>query len=563
MSIKINSKLKEKIKHRFSTHPLLFSALVITLLCVLTFGRSLFGGYIMDDWPVVKENSQITEIKYIPNYFTQGVWANTDWADEVDLADFRNYRPLFLLLLNLEYQLWGESSLAYHAVNLILHIINSLLVFYLIILLLQKSGNESKLHIAAPLGAILFAVHPTHVESIAWISGVTDLLATLFILSTIIFYLKYSATRKVVFGVLAVTSYLAALLSKESVIFLPLLMVFYDILFEKKFYIRRYIPYGILFILYLIIRDAVLVQAGLYYNIENWDVLLQFVAYYFQLLFVPWPLEYYYGKLGNNILNIVAGACIIFALLYLTTKLSKKTFPFFAFSICCILVTLAPALSISLLKEPVFAIRVLYAPSIGLALLVAGLYFYSRVTTQRLIVTCWSIVTIIFMSLSVVEINDWKNDEVFYTQAAIASPESYRPYKGLVLFYERANNTPKIVEALLKGASLTNDDMVYIEFIEKVALLYGQDGDIEKSEYYYKDVINKAPKHSSAWVGLGNNALARKDTEQALEYYQEAFKADPANAVASYNLAMVYRSLGYTQEARQYQLITQQLQNRI
>lgn len=559
--MKCADNIKEKLRINFKAHPMLYSALLIVTLCCITFGRGLSGDFVLDDWPVIKENSKITEAKYIPGYFTSGVWANTDWADEVGMNEFRLYRPLLLLVLNIEYRLWGDSPLGYHVFNLLLHCINSLLVFILTFNLLRVFDNKSTKIKAATLGAIMFAVHPVHAESIAWTLGMNEPLAALFLLSGIISYQKYSITRKSSFGVLAIVWYMAALLCKESVILLPLLIIAHDKLIENKVFLWRYVPYGLLLVFYFIIRSAVLTENSdeVFFDIGQWPVLLEFVTHYIQLLFIPWPLEFYYGRPPSNILSIIFGACVIFSVLFFMISKFMKLSPLFIFAIIWVVATLAPALSVALIKDPVFAMRVLYLPSVGVGLVVAWLYSFSGEKPQRIIIGFCSVIVIIFVSLSIIETGDWKNDEVFYSEAAIASPQSYKPYQGLALSYERSNRDYKAIDANLKAASLSHDDDYY-RLLEDVGRLYGQNGDIQNSERYYQEVLRLAPQRSSSWVGMGNNAYARQDLNQALDYYQTAFNADPTNIIASYNLAMVYRNLGNMEQAMHYQRITQQLQ---
>lgn len=104
---------KNKFKGIFSAHSTLWSTLLIVTLCLVVFGRGLWGGFVMDDWPAIKEISKITEVTYIPNYFTHSVWANTDLADQVGLSGTSLYRPLFLLTLNIGYQLWKTALFAH------------------------------------------------------------------------------------------------------------------------------------------------------------------------------------------------------------------------------------------------------------------------------------------------------------------------------------------------------------------------------------------------------------------------------------------------------------------
>jgi len=203
------------------------------IFCVIVFASGLGGDFVMDDWPVIKENSKITDTKYIPDYFTSGVWANTDLAEEVGIGGHSLYRPVFLLTLNLSYQLWGDSALGYHALNLTLHSINTILVYFLILGFLSPNYR-----MVAGMSAAIFAVHPVHVESIAWITGMTDPLVSLFLLCGFLLhrrgYQSTSRQKKWVYAISAPLCFALALLSKETAIFFPLILIIYDVLFQRN-----------------------------------------------------------------------------------------------------------------------------------------------------------------------------------------------------------------------------------------------------------------------------------------------------------------------------------------
>src|SRR6185369_10292782 len=94
-----------------------------------------------------------------------------------------NYHPLTVLTFAIEYQLFGIAEKGYHVVNLLLHLLNVLLVFRVVLLLSDKSW-------VALIAAFLFGIHPMHVESVAWISELKDLLYTFFFLASYFYYLK-------------------------------------------------------------------------------------------------------------------------------------------------------------------------------------------------------------------------------------------------------------------------------------------------------------------------------------------------------------------------------------
>ena len=538
----------------------------------------------MDDWPVVKENSKITGSQYIPDYFTSGVWANTDLSEQTGVGGHTLYRPLFLLTINLAHQLWGDNTFAYHALNLGLHAINTLLVYFLVIGFFSSASRMT-----AGMAAAIFAVHPVHVESVAWIAGITDPLVSLFILSGFLLHrrskqLQSTQTQPKQLSSLlpaigAPLCYALALLSKETAVLFPLILIIYDALFQRTSLktptvIWRYAPYAVLLVLYVILRGHALGADELTNNslwsrmdFHQWPRLLEFAAHYIQLLIFPSPLEYYYTIPNTGSLALIVGGMIILGALYYLFRALKsgqqQEYKLFLLSLAWIVVFLLPALPIALFNEPVFAIRILYLPSVGFTLFMAWLIHHAQNLSSRFTVAVKAITSIMLLSfgmITVVETEDWANDTVFYIQAMKTSPDSFKPIAGLAAAKARENNIDYAIDLYLRAAELAPRESDKLDYQENAASLYGQSGNTQKSEELYQDILHHDPKRSSAWVGLGNNALARNSSQQALEFYQKAYQADPNNFVASYNLMLIYQKLGKLQQAAYFRNISKRLQ---
>ena len=126
--------------------------------------------------------------------------------------------------------------------------------------------------------------------------------------------------------------------------------------------------------------------------------------------------------------------------------------------------------------------------------------------------------------------------------------------------YEREGDNTEAVKLYLKAAELSPTELDRLAFLESAALILGQDSKTKDSEYYYREILKSDPQRSSAWVGLGNNALARQDNQQAIEFFKKAFQADPKNFIAPYNLALTYRRIGDIEQAQYFENIARQLQ---
>ncbi|MCY3622030.1 MAG: tetratricopeptide repeat protein [Gammaproteobacteria bacterium] len=173
-------------------------------LCVLvcvSYYPSLAGGFVWDDFvfteaPVIREWS--------------GLW--NIWFSPADIRHEGHYWPIVYTTFYLEHKLWGFDPLGYHVVNLALHLVNSLLVWRLM-------GR-----LAVPgawLIAAVFAVHPVHVESVAWIIERKDLLSGLFYLTAFLTWLRFVETPTVRGYALALALFVAGMLSKSIVVTLP------------------------------------------------------------------------------------------------------------------------------------------------------------------------------------------------------------------------------------------------------------------------------------------------------------------------------------------------------
>lgn len=136
------------------------------------------------------------------------------------------FRPLFIFSYIIETRLWGTNPVGYHVTNILLHVTNSFLVFILARQLVPDP--ETSLNTARNISLVaglLFLLHPSHTESVSWISGRVDLIATLFCLLSLVTYIVYLRTRARWSLICSLCFFALALLAKESVIALPFFVI--------------------------------------------------------------------------------------------------------------------------------------------------------------------------------------------------------------------------------------------------------------------------------------------------------------------------------------------------
>lgn len=188
-----------------------FSLLLITGLAVLLYAQTLNFTYVWDDSLLFLDKTALLNEYLSWSLLTEPVLPNTTYM-----------RPLVFLTFYLEFNIFGQSPAISHAINLIIFIINTWLVFFLCLIIARNSQRAYPMRLAL-LAALFYTAHPALVESTAWISGRFDSLATLFILLSCITYL--SSIRSIFQISLICIFFMAALLSKELGALLPAVLI--------------------------------------------------------------------------------------------------------------------------------------------------------------------------------------------------------------------------------------------------------------------------------------------------------------------------------------------------
>lgn len=202
-------------------------ALILTAICVITF--LCFRNTLNNQFTNWDDDYYVTNDPYIKAFtpenlkvlFTQDITKN-------------NYHPLCMLSLAVNYHFAELSPMTYYLTNILIHIANIILVFFLFIELCRRlmMGNDAGLFIAS-LGALWFGIHPMHVESVAWIAERKDVLYTFFYIIGLLCYLKYTETEKKKWYWLSFAVFVASGLSKPMAVVFPMSLLCMDILLQR------------------------------------------------------------------------------------------------------------------------------------------------------------------------------------------------------------------------------------------------------------------------------------------------------------------------------------------
>jgi tetratricopeptide (TPR) repeat protein len=352
-------------------------AFIPLALALLVSVNTLWNGFASDDGQQVLSNEFIKKFSNIPYAFTSSVWAFTG-GDVIFTVD-PYYRPLFSVLFTINHALFGTQAWGWHLINLVIHAAVTMLVF----LVIKEVTDSGWL---AVITASLFAVHPAHAESVAWVSGVTDPLMALFLLPAFYFYVRYRKQKRNHLLALALGFYFLALLSKEAAITLPIFIAYCELFyFNRPLPVRaraaRLLSIAALFavptVIYFLMRyhaiSVLLVGSARYPHAFGIATVPLAVVKYLALMLVPANYSYqHYTPFVESAASfrLLAPLALLAAL---TAGVWVTRSRELAFAAVWFLVMLLPVLAALQQFEPAYMVqeRYLYVPSIGVCLAVA------------------------------------------------------------------------------------------------------------------------------------------------------------------------------------------------
>ncbi len=430
-------KLKEKRDH--SLLPWFFLVAILTAVCLLPMLKNEFTNW--DD-----------EFYVINNPLLRGPQWKRIFSEQV----LGNYHPLTILSYAFNYAISGLDPFSYLLVNYLFHIANTLLVFYFI---WNISGKNKFI---AAFVAIVFGIHPMHVESVAWVAERKDVLYTFFFLLSLIQYWIFLTKAKKKNLVFCFLFFVLSLLSKPAAIVLPFVLFLLDYWYGQslKKNIVFKIPFFALSILFGVITVGIQnssAMAGL--SIFSISDRLFFACYvlmtYFYRFFVPYPLSAFHPFPITNFAGwpIYLSPIFVAALLIAFWFLRKNKI--FVFGILFYVINLLLVLQVISIGLTIVSERYTYVPYIGLAFMFAMLVSRIKFIPQKASLAIGAVFIVISGILTFQRTKVWKNSGTLWTDALKTYPRA--PYART----NRANYLSKL--------ALRSDQKPFADSIYKVA----------------------------------------------------------------------------------------------
>jgi Tfp pilus assembly protein PilF len=554
------------------------------LICVL-----LIAAIIAVYWPVYSYNF----VKYDDDlYVTNNInvhsglnFKSIHWAFTSGYAS--NWHPVTWISHMIDYQLFKNWAGGYHLINVLFHILNTLILFY--VLMRMTGALWPSVFVAAA-----FALHPLHVESVAWIAERKDLLSTFFWLLTMWAYVRYVENPKLKWYLAAILLFVLGLMSKPMVVTLPFVLLLLDYWpLRRKITWRlltEKIPFFAGSLAACVITYFVQQRSGATIAVEimclKARIANAFISYLTYITNMIWPsrLAVLYPHPGNAFSvtkAIISGLLLVIASIIFIYLGRRRRY--FTVGWLWYLGTLVPVIGLVQAGLQAMADRYTYMTLTGLFIIIAfsASEFVPKWRNRNIILGCLAVVVLSGWAFTAsVQLKYWKDSLPLFEhtlQITENNPlilEDYATYLSeLGRFDEAIEQSNKFLKLKPKSAEAHNNlgniflqtgktDQAIEQF--RLAIKYNpglaqaffnlasalkKQGKPQDSIEYYKQAVKVKPDYVDAYLNLAITLNELKKSDQAIEYFNKALELDPGNVFVHGHLSMALAAVGKTDEA--------------
>jgi len=532
---------------------------ILIIAGLLVYVNALPNKFVWDDEEQVVNNTVIREWGNLPVILTSG----TFYAGGAGLSG-SFYRPLVSLFYFLNYQIWGLQSWGFHLFQIIFHLINVILVY----LLLEKILSDFKIsHFkeSAFLTALIFAVHPANVESVAYIGGIAEILYAFFILSAFyILALGINLEKGTMGGKFFYWSMILSffgLLAKESAAAIfPIMALYLYFLFKPglKFWLKYFIPSSVFVIGFDIILRTF--AARIPFNQPNFSPIAQdgFIVrlltlpyelfYYFKTVFFPYVLVTSRQFTVNSLSDIrfwgplLILAFIGFLVFILIKKQRQESWKPHSFFISWFFMAIFPALNIVVPLDMTVAERWLYFPMIGIIapVSVASVQAIERLSLnwRRLAFIILGIIIVALSVRTIVRNADWRDGLTLFSHDIEYSKESFNLENNIGVELFRAGKIDKAAGHFRKSILLQPR---WSASQNNLGAVLERNGDLEGALAQYKKAIEISDYHL-ACENMAGILIKMKKYDEAETFLENALRKFPANNTLKWQLYWIIQN---------------------
>lgn len=548
-----------RIRHsgiKLSARPNLQVSLVIVVAVLMAYWQVRNNDFInFDDDYVVFENEHITK----------GLTRESlNWAFSFNKRSY--YQPLAWVSHILDCEIYGLAPGMHHVTSLLLHIVNSLLLF---VVLRRMTGDVWK----SAFAALLFALHPINVDSVAWIAQRKSVLSTFFWIMTMLAYIYYVKKPGICRYGAVFTAYGLGLLTKPILVTLPFALLLLDFWPLKRFResagtgennwkriclilsARRPIVYKVIAEKIPLMVLALLFTGLIWIHIESHGVVtstelvpmklrianapVAYIKYIAKLVF-PANLSVYYPYPDKLPLWQSAGAVLILAgLTFLFFFMTGKRYLVTGW--LWFLGTLLPVLGLTQIGPwPAMADRWAYVPFMGLFTLIAwGVPDWTRKINirQKWMAAVAVLILLILISATRRQVQYWADSISLFGHAVELNPQNYKARKQLGAALLEVGRIKEGITQIEAAVELRPDDY---DLQHKLGRTYMILGETDKASAQWEKALSLEPDAVRTRYALGMAYMLKGENDKALEEFMKIVNLNPECAGCGYNIARIY-----------------------
>lgn len=497
---------------------LLAASLLSALITLIIYLPAAFNGFVAwDDPQYVYENPGIRslDLAFIKRAFTE--------------VYFSNWHPLTMISYAVDYSLWGLNPVGYHIENIVIHALNTALVAVLsarLITAVRPLGGPA-VFAAAFFPALIFGIHPQHVESVAWISERKDVLSALFFIGSVLLYLRWARDRKPLSYILCLVLFAMSIMSKSMAVTLPAVLLLIDFYPLKRLSgakaVFRAVIEKLPFFAVSAFASAMALHSqsaieGIPLDLRIYSA-IRAVAFYLEKFFVPvglaplYPLPFEIDPLGADYIvsYAVVGGITAIALAAVRYRAFITAWLYF-------LGTLVPVLGLVQIGAQAAADRYMYLPSLGIVVLLgAGAALIIEKNSRPLMALLAIAAAVSTVGLSAATVRQaaiWKDTVTLWSHEIRLFPDTaYIAYVNRAVALKNAGRHTEALSDLEASIRITPTALA----LYNRGNLRKKAGDIAGAEEDYRRAISLSPKDAAARFNLALLLEGKGDLAGAIE----------------------------------------------
>jgi hypothetical protein len=494
------------------------------MACFLIVSTAIiYSGVVENDFINYDDDIYITANQNIHKGLT---WENIKWAFSATYAN--NWHPLTWLSHMLDIEFYGLNPSGHHFTSLMFHVLASLLLFGLFF-------YTTKQLFPSTLVAILFSLHPLHVESVAWISERKDVLSTLFWFSIIWSYIYYSRQRTISRYLTVISLFALGLMAKPMLVTLPVTLLLFDIWpiqsFQRNWKTVKLLLLEKLPLFLMSATSSIITLAAQQEAIGSFGrvpLLLRLsnaiVSYCIYLKQCFWPFDlsifYPYEQQRIHVVVICLFSLVIISGLLLWFGIRRR---YLCMGWLWYLSTLIPVIGIIQAGEQSHADRYTYLPLIGVFVIISwGLNdLFSKLKCRKRFAIGLTFL-IIVPALGIItmrQVKLWKNSITLFTHAIEVTQDNYLAYNNLGVAFEK---TGRINEAIGLYEKALKVDSCYADANYNIAVAMVESNKIDDAIHYYKKVLEIRPDDLKAINNLAGAYFNKNEFALSISLLKKA-----------------------------------------